>query len=216
MGVWVQIVEVLRESMLAYAQVSNGNLGYGILIVTFLARMALLPLTLRLTKAAGAHQRAMARLQPMLEALRRKYRNDPRRLAEETQRLMAREGVSPRPLSGCVGALVQLPVFIALYSAVRDVSACGGRFLWVRDLARPDALIVLIATGATVAASAVGPALSPSQRSVMLLATALVTAAALSQMAAGIGLYWSLSSLFGTAQGWLAQRGTVSQRGTSR
>ena len=40
---WEQVVEILRESMLAYAQVCNGNLGYGILIVTFLVRLALLP-----------------------------------------------------------------------------------------------------------------------------------------------------------------------------
>jgi membrane protein insertase Oxa1/YidC/SpoIIIJ len=41
---------------------------------------------------------------------------------------------------------------------------------------------------------------------VLLVVTALVTAFALSKMAAGVGLYWSLSSLFGAPQGWLAQR----------
>ena len=206
MGVWDQIVEVLRESMLAYAQVCNGNLGYGILIVTFLVRLALLPLTLRLAKAAQAQQRAMQRIQPMLDALRRSHTHNPRRLAEETRRLMEREGVSPVPVAGCVGGLVQLPIFIALYAAVRDLSTIGGRFLWVRDLARPDFLVALLATAFTVAASAAGPTPSPANRNVLLVVTALITALALSKMAAGVGLYWSLSSLFGAAQGWLAQR----------
>lgn len=43
MMLWDQAVEVLRESIFAYAQLCNGNLGAGILAVTFLARLALLP-----------------------------------------------------------------------------------------------------------------------------------------------------------------------------
>jgi YidC/Oxa1 family membrane protein insertase len=203
---WDQVVEILRESMLAYAQVCNGNLGYGILIVTFLVRLALLPLALRLAKATQAQQQAMQRIQPMLDALRRSHQQNPRRLAEETRRLMEREGVSPLPVAGCLGGLVQLPVFIALYAAIRDLSTIGGRFLWVRDLARPDLLVALVATALTVAASATGPTPSPANRNVLLVVTALVTALALSKMAAGVGLYWSLSSLFGVAQGWLVQR----------
>ena len=68
MWLWNESIDVLRESMLAYAQLCNGNLGYGILIVTFMARLALLPLGLRLAKVAQAHQRAMQRIQPRNDA----------------------------------------------------------------------------------------------------------------------------------------------------
>jgi hypothetical protein len=52
-----------------------------ILVVTFLARLALLPLGLRLAKVAQAHQRAMQKMQPELDALRGKYQRNPKRLA---------------------------------------------------------------------------------------------------------------------------------------
>ena len=68
MILWDHVVDILRESILAYAQVCNGNLGYGILVVTFLARLA--PLGLRLAKMAQAHQQAMQKIQPELDALR--------------------------------------------------------------------------------------------------------------------------------------------------
>jgi YidC/Oxa1 family membrane protein insertase len=206
MWLWNESIEVLRESMLAYAQVCNGNLGYGILIVTFLARLALLPLSLQLAKVAQVHQRAMQRIQPELDALRRKYRRDPKRLAEETRRVMAREKVSPLSAAGCIGSLAQIPVFLALYAAVRDVAAIGGRFLWVRDISRPDFLIAALATLFTVAASATGSAGPSPNRSIVLLVSGLVTAIALSKMAAGIGLYWGLSSLCGAVQGFVVQR----------
>jgi len=206
MWLWNESIEVLRESMLAYAQVCNGNLGYGILIVTFLARLALLPLGLRLARVAQAHQRAIQKIQPELERLRKRFERNPRRLAEETRRLMAREGVSPVSVGGCIGAVVQIPVFVALYSAVRQAAALGGEFLWIRDISRPDIVVGVLATLFTVAATASGSSGPAPSRSIILLMSAVLTAVALSKMAAGIGLYWGLSSLFGTIQGVVVQR----------
>ena len=203
---WDQVVDVLRESILAYAQVCNGNLGYGILVVTFLARLALLPLGLRLAKVAQAHQRAMQKIQPELDALRRRYQRNPKRLAEETRRLMAREGVSPISAGGCIGALVQIPVFVALYAAVREAATIGGRFLWVRDISRPDVVVASLAILFTVAATASGSSGPAPNRAIVLIISGVVTAVALSKMAAGVGLYWGLSSLFGALQGFVVQR----------
>jgi len=206
MWLWNESIEVLRESMLAYAQVCNGNLGYGILIVTVLARLALLPLGLRLARVAQAHQRATQKIQPELDALRQRYQRNPKRLAEETRRVMARGGISPISAGGCIGAMVQIPIFIALYSAVRQAAALGGRFLWIRDLSRPDIIVAVFATLFTVAATASGSSGPAPSRSIILLISAVVTAVALSKMAAGIGLYWGLSSLFGAVQGFVVQR----------
>ena len=206
MLLWDQSVEILRESMLAYAQVGNWNLGYGILIVTVLARLALLPLGLRLATIAQAHQRAMQKIQPEIDALRRTHRRTPRRLADETRRVMAREGVSPLSAAGAIGALIQIPVFLALYGAVRQVASIGGRFLWVRDISRPDVVVGVLATLLTLAATASGLSGPAPNRTIILFMSAVVTAVALSKMAAGVGLYWGISSLIGAAQGWLVQR----------
>jgi YidC/Oxa1 family membrane protein insertase len=207
MLLWNQVVEILRESIFAYTQACNGNLGAGILAVTFLARLALLPLGIRLARAAADQQRAMARLQPGLDALRTAHKGNPKRLAEETNRLMTREGVSPFSLAGCVGNLAQIPAVLALYSAVRQAATIGGRFLWIRNLASPDWPLALAAMAFTVLATATAGAAPSQNRSVMLIVSAVVTIAALSKMAAGVGLYWALSSLFGAVQGWAVQRG---------
>ncbi len=207
---WNQAIEILRESIFAYAQACNGNLGAGILAVTFLARLALLPLGIRIARAAANQQRAMARLQPALDALRKTHKNDSKRLAEETSRLLAREGVSPFSFGGCVGSLAQIPVFVALYSSVRQAAALGGRFLWIRDLAKPDWPLAIAATIFTLFATATGGAAPSQNRALMLSISAAVTLAVLSKMAAGVGLYWALSSLFGTVQGWAVQRGSRS------
>jgi membrane protein insertase Oxa1/YidC/SpoIIIJ len=119
---------------------------------------------------------------------------------------MAREGASPMSVGGCIGALVQIPVFIALYSAVRQAAVLGGRFLWVRDISKPDVFVAALATLFTVAATASGSSGPAPNRSIILLMSGVVAAVALSKMAAGIGLYWGLSSLFGAVQGFVVQR----------
>lgn len=205
MLLWNQIVEILRESILAYAQICHGSVGAGILVVTFLARLALMPLGVRLARVAAKQQEVMARLQPRLDALKAVHRNDPGRLAQETRQLLTQESAAPFSGAGCLGTLAQVPILIALYSSVQRAASVGGRFLWIRDLAKPDWIVAIVATVITCLASVSGGA--PSQnRSLLLTLSAVITIAALAKMAAGVGLYWGLSSLFSAAQGWTVQR----------
>ncbi len=210
MPLWDQSVAVLRESIFAYAQLCHGNLGAGILVVTFLARLALLPLGIRVARAAQAKQAAMQRIQSELVAVRARYQGDARRVAEETQRLLRREGLSMAP-AGLLGSIGQIPVFIALYSAVRQVASAGGRFLWVVDVARPSVLVAIVVTALTMGATMTGTSSSLSNQTVMLVVSGLVTAVVLSKMAAGIGLYWGMSTLFSIAQGLAVRRGAAAR-----
>ena len=174
MPFWNAIVEILRESIFAYAQACNGNLGAGILAVTFLLRLALLPLGIHTARAAIRRQRAAA-------------------------------NVAPSRLEGLAG-IAPLPAVVALYAAVRQASTAGGRFLWIANLARPDWLLAIAATILTVVATATGSVTPSQQRFLLLGMSAAVTLVVLSKMAAGVGLYWAMSSAFSALQGWVAQR----------
>lgn len=157
MPFWEQAISMLREAMFGYAQLTQGSLGTGILVVTFVARALLLPLAVKLGVAAARHQAAMSRLKPELDALREQHQNNPQALHAAMQGLFAREGVSMFPLSTLVGSLAQLPLLIALFSAVQQVAAQGGAFLWIRDLARPDVGVAVVATGLTMGSCSLRP-----------------------------------------------------------
>src|SRR5262245_17737467 len=208
MLLWSHTVDLIREAMFAYAQISNGNIAYGIIAVTFLARLALLPLTLRLAKSAARHQQAMRRVAPELDVVRAKFANDPRKLAEETRRILTREGVSMIPTVGCLGGLIQTPVLLALFDAVRQCAAVGGRFLWIRDVSRPDIALAVLVAAVTAGSMVAGPQpdVPAQQRQLLLVMPALFTLVALWQMAAGVGLYWGVSSVVGIAQGIIVRR----------
>jgi YidC/Oxa1 family membrane protein insertase len=215
MPLWNQIVEVLREAIFAYAQLGRGNVACGIMAVTLLARLALFLLTLRLARSAAVQQDAMRRVAPDLKAARARFKDDPVRLAAETRRILAREGVSMFPAVGCAGALFQVPVLLALFDGVRQAAAFGGRFLWIRDISKPDVVLGMLVGAVTAAGMIAGPQPdTPAQNRLLLVVIpALLTVVALWKMAAGVGLYWGVSSAVGVAQGLIVRRGMARRPG---
>lgn len=91
------------------AFIPGHSVGLAIIILTLLVKFALLPLTIRSSKA----QRAMKLLDPKLRELREKYKDDRQQLSLKTMELYRNEGVNP--FSGCLPVIVQLPFVIALY-----------------------------------------------------------------------------------------------------
>jgi YidC/Oxa1 family membrane protein insertase len=200
MTMWTSAVEILREAMVAYAHATSGNLAAGILTVTFLARLALFPLMLRLSRAAAAHQDRLNSIQPELDTVKARFKAHPQRMAEETRAVFAREGIPMVPLAGVLGALAPAPVLLALYSAARQCAALGGRFLWIADISRPDRLLTVIVSALGIAAASLAPVPEGQNRTLMTLLPAVITMVVLTKMSAGIGLYWGLSSAVGAAQ----------------
>jgi membrane protein insertase Oxa1/YidC/SpoIIIJ len=87
--------------------------------------------------------------------------------------------------------------------------ADGGRFLWVKDLAMPDALLAFGGAVVTAWSSALAPSLSASQRVPAVAVPALLTFFFLSRMAAGMSIYTLVSGLVGVAQAVLVRRRAV-------
>ena len=70
---WAAFVEVIRAAIFSAAHVCGGSLGGGILLVSAVVRIALLPLTLKLARRAREQQAKLAALKPELDAIRRRH-----------------------------------------------------------------------------------------------------------------------------------------------
>jgi len=200
MALWEQLVGILREAIFAYTLTGHGNIGAGIAIVTLLARLALLPLAIRLARSAAEHQAIVRRIQPELDAIRKRFKDDPRRVADEMHTVFRREGISMLPGANILGTLAPLPLLLALYSAARQAAAAGTRFFWIADVAKPDRMLAIAVTAIAAAAAAAGPQSPTQYRLVTIVLPAAITFFVLTKMAAGVGIYWGVSSLVGIAQ----------------
>jgi len=205
---WAGFVELLRAGIFAAAHVCGGSLGGGILLVSAGVRLALLPLTLRLARNARAQQAKLATLQPEIEALQRRFANDPTGLLRETRALHAKHGIRMLTPSGLLGMAIQFPVLGGLFAAVRTGLGAKVRFLWVSDLARPDGALLLIATALTawgISSAPNTPGQTTNQTPILVVGV-LLTAAFLWTASSAVALSAGAGSLVSVLQNWLLSR----------
>lgn len=136
---------VLQELVKVFTQVGPlkavGAFGLAVIVLTIGIRAVLFPIfgwQLRTSRRIQAEQRLVA---PQLQELRKKYKKEPQRLSQEMNALYKEHGISPfSSLTGCIPALVQMPVLIGLYQSIRTVTATLGAgdkgFLWISDLTK--------------------------------------------------------------------------------
>jgi membrane protein insertase Oxa1/YidC/SpoIIIJ len=99
-----------------------------------------------------------------------------------------------------------MPVFLGLFSAVRKCAAFGGKFFWVQNIAKPDAILALLVAATTCGAVAVTRTTPEQNKALLLLLPAVMTVVALWQLSAGVALYWGVSSLFSLLQATIVRR----------
>ena len=110
-----------------------------IIVLSLVVKILLFPLTHKSMKAT----QGMALLQPKMESLKEKYKNDSTKLNQEMMKLYREAGVNP--LGGCLPLLLQMPILIALYTIfsstieLRDAPFVG----WIQDLSLRDQYYVL-------------------------------------------------------------------------
>jgi len=109
--------------------------GWVIALLTLLIRGVTSPLTYK-SYLSGAKMRV---LRPELDELKKKFGSDQQGFAAEQMKLFREAGVNP--LGGCMPALLQIPIFFALYSFFSsNISLRSQSFLWVKDLSSYDVM----------------------------------------------------------------------------
>lgn len=114
------------------------NFGIAILLLTLFIRLVISPLTYS-SYLSGAKMKV---LRPEIDQLKVKYNGDQQQISVEQMRLFREAGVNP--LGGCIPALLQIPIFFALYSFFNSSVALRGQsFLWAKDLSQYDSIVDL-------------------------------------------------------------------------
>ena len=109
------------------------NWGWSIILTTLTLKTVFLPFTL----AASRSSKRMAKLNPLMQAMREKYKDNPQKIQTETLRLFKENKVNP--VGGCIPILITIPFFVGFYSMLQSASDLRfASFLWIHDLSAPD------------------------------------------------------------------------------
>ena len=176
------------------------NYGLSIIFLTILVRIILYPLTLSQTKSMAR----MQKLQPMIQDLKDRYKDNPQKFNEEVLKLYQKHEVNP--LGGCLPLFLQLPIFIALYNTLSiSVEMRKTSFLWMSDLSKADPLLILPIIIAALMYYQQGQMNDPQAQQMMAFMPMFMFVITWS-LPAGLLLYWFTSSVIGIVQQFQANQ----------
>jgi YidC/Oxa1 family membrane protein insertase len=184
------------------------NYGFVIILFALLVKLITLPLSLKSFKSMAA----MKELQPKLEELRKRLKNNPQALNAETMKLYKSHGVNP--MSGCLPIVLQMPLFFALFSVFRStILLREAPFVWfINDLSRgatsfTDPYIILVVLMIVFQFISQKLTMAPNQQNKMLLyLMPLIFGYFFYTFAAGLVLYWTCFSAFSLLDWYLFRR----------
>ncbi|KZX70175.1 membrane protein insertase YidC [Vibrio sp. HI00D65] len=202
---WLWFIAKPLHTLLSFIQGFVSNWGVAIIILTFIVRGAMYPLT----KAQYTSMAKMRMLQPKLTAMRERIGDDRQRMSQEMMELYKKEKVNP--LGGCLPIVLQMPIFISLYWALMEsVELRHSPFFgWITDLSAQDPYYILpLLMGASmflIQKMSPTTVTDPMQQKIMTFMPVMFTFFFLF-FPSGLVLYWLVSNIVTLIQQTLIYR----------
>jgi len=213
---WFGVISKGLLTVLRFFRKWTGNWGVAIILLTLLVNLISFPLT----KKSFVSMHRMKNVQPHIQKLKDLHKDNPQKLNKEMMELYKKYNVNP--FGGCLPMLMQIPIFIALYQGlIKAVQLKGAHFLWIQDLAKPDAVnlpfsLPLIGAHMNIlpvmmvvmmffqqkiqgAAAAMSPE-QASQQKMMLVAMPVFFGFLFYNMPSGLVLYWLTNTILMTGE----------------
>lgn len=220
-GVWTTIF----VKPLAWVIIQIGtfvkNYGLAIIVLTILIRLIMLPIT----KKTAMQSENMKAAKPELDKLEKKYRGKTDQLSNQQKAqdmLMVYKKYNISPFSGCLFALIQIPLFFAFYEALNRLPAVFEEDLLTFQLGTSPLvgitsghyqyiLVIVLVIGATylsfkLNATSSGNSIQDKQMKLMTNIMIVMISIASLQISTGIALYWIVNSTFTIIQNLVVRR----------
>ncbi len=190
--------------------------GLAIIGLTIIVRLILFPLTWKQYKSA----QQMQLIQPQIKELQKKYKSDRGKLQEETMKLYSEHRVNP--FASCLPLILQLPVFISLYAAIKGLGPLSAPayqasvealnqapFLWIPHLGNPDPtyiLLILYVVTQMISTELMVATQSDNTQKWIMRAMPIMFVLFLFRFPAGLFVYWVTTNVWTIGQQLIIKR----------
>jgi YidC/Oxa1 family membrane protein insertase len=199
---------IVMRALLWIKHTTQLNYGWVLVLFGVIVRLALWPLN----QSAMRTSLKMQRLQPELQALQKRYSDDPRKQQEAIMKVYKDHGMSPlSPLMGCLPMLLPMPILFALYFVFQNtIEFRGVPFLWLPDISLKDPFYITpLLMGITmflmtwIGSRNMPP--NPQAKMMMYMMPVMMTVLFLN-FASGLNLYYAVQNIAAIPQQWLLAR----------
>ncbi|MCQ9207875.1 MAG: membrane protein insertase YidC [Omnitrophica bacterium] len=204
-GFFGAIARLIYKILLFFSRWTN-NFGWAIVLLCLVVKIVFYPLTHRSFESMQKMQQDMKTIQPEMNAVREKFKDNPQKLNKEIMALYRRRGVNPMAScqSGCLPLLLQMPVFFALYAVLyNSIELRATPFLWLQDLSAKDPYYILpVLMGISMfvqqkltGMGAAGGGAQQEQAKMMAIMMPLLLTWIFASLPSGVVLYWFVFNL---------------------
>lgn len=200
-GFWNEFIVWPLVSAITYFADLLGTYAWGIIAVTIIIRLAILPLMIKQTKTS----KKMQEIQPKMKELQAKYASKDKQTQQQYQqemmKLMSESGANP--LAGCLPVLVQMPILIGFYHAINRMNATpaydlGNFFMF--PLADPAPVLAILAGLMQFVVLRTGPAMDNPQMKMMMYIMPFMIIGFGMALPAALSLYWVIGNIISILQ----------------
>lgn len=200
-GFWNEFIVWPLVSVIKYFTDLLGSYGLGIIAVTIIIRLAILPLTIKQVKSS----KKMQEIQPKMKELQQKYASKDavtqQKYQQEVMELMKNSGANP--MAGCIPVFIQMPILIGFYHAISRMNATPtidlGTFL-VFPLGEQSIVLAVLAGLIQFVVLMTGPAIDNPQMKIMMYIMPIMIISFGIMMPAALSLYWVVGNIISVIQ----------------
>lgn len=200
-GFWNDYIVWPLVSAISYFKNLLGTYGLGIIAVTIIIRLAILPLMIKQTRSS----KKMQEVQPELAKLREKYSSKDAQTQQKYQAemmaLFKEKGVNPA--AGCLPVVIQMPILIGFYHAISRMNATPeinlGEFL-IFPLAEPSITLAILAGVFQLVTLMTGPAMDNPQMKIMMYIMPFMIVGFGLVLPSALTLYWVIGNIISLIQ----------------
>jgi len=200
-GFWNEFIVWPLVSFITLFKDLLGTYGLGIVMVTIIIRLAILPLMIKQTKSS----KKMQEVQPKLGELKKKYSSKDaatqQKYQQEMMALFKENGVNPA--AGCLPVVIQMPILIGFYHAISRMNVTPeinlGSFLWF-PLAEPSIILAILAGIMQFLVLRSGPAMDNPQMKIMMYFMPVMIVGFGIFLPSALTLYWVIGNIISLSQ----------------
>ena len=191
------------------SQILGNSLGWAIIVITFIVRLALMPIMIKQSKNATVQQEKIAHIKPLMEDITKRQKeatSDAERMAinQEMMQLYRDNNISMTGGIGCLPLLIQMPIFSALYAAIQYSPELSRSYFYGINLGQRSFTLVALsfvvyALQGWLSTLGVPEAQRAQMRQMMIISPLMITFMTYISPA-GLGLYFFVGGIFACIQ----------------
>ena len=193
---WITFIANSIDYVSTYFGVSQA---IAIILFTLLARLVLMPISLKSSYEMHKNKQALEKVRPEIEQLKQRYKNNPAEIRKRTLALYKQHKIKFLDRSSILNIVSQGSLGLGVFQTLKNATL-SSKFIWITNITKPDLILAFIVGALTFMSMLMMPSIAEQQSVLLFLIPAVISTIVLLSFPSALGLYWAASNVAAITQ----------------